>query len=330
MKSPSNGAVALHDLNPFRPAWWLPGPHLPTLWAALTNPGPNPDVRVERLQLSDGDFLDLCWVGGDSGPLVVLMHGLEGSVNSNYAVRISNKIAKAGWGAVFMHFRGCSGEPNRQDRSYHSGETEDFRNLVSILRKREPKRQIMALGYSLGGNVLLKYLGESGEQAPLAAAAAISPPFELAAGANRLNRGASKLYQRHLIDSLHGKVRQKFASRAAPISLDKLRHWRDFRSFDDHVTAPLHGFIDAEEYYAQSSCRQYLPAIKVQTLIIHSRDDPFLSSDAIPASEELSTSTHLVLTNRGGHVGFVAGRIPFKADYWLDEQLMAWLRASIK
>lgn len=308
----------------FEPAWWLPGPHLPTLWSGLARHYPRLASRRERLCLEDGDFVDLCWVGSEQGPIVVVLHGLEGSSRSRYAAAILDRIDRRGWGGVLMHFRGCSGELNRSDRSYHSGDTGDLKFLLAQLSERYPTRQIMAVGYSLGGNVLLKYLGESGRSPKLAVAAAISVPFELAKAANRLNRGWSKFYQWHLVRSLKTKVRAKFAARRAPIPLDGLDKWRDFWSYDNNVTAPLHGFRDAEEYYTRSSCRQYLGAITTPTLVIHSRDDPFLSVDAIPQPAELSPTTTLVLTERGGHVGFVAGRVPLRPRYWLDDQIMAW------
>jgi len=316
-------------LPEFRPAWWLPGPHLPTLWAALARRRPQPALRPERFELADGDFVDLSWVGGETGPLIVMLHGLEGSVRSKYAAALLSQIERHSWGGVLMQFRGCSGELNRLSRSYHSGDTDDFRSVLALLRRRYPDRPLMAVGYSLGGNVLLKYLGESGAANALEAAAAVSVPFDLGAAANRLNRGTSKFYQWHLVRSLRRKVEEKFARRSAPISIADLDRWTSFWSFDDNVTAPLHGFRDAREYYAKSSCRSFLRSIATPTLIIHARNDPFLSPDAIPEPCELSDSTTLLLTERGGHVGFVTGRNPLQADYWIDDCLMTWFRKHL-
>lgn len=314
----------------FRPAWWLPGPHLPTLWAALARRRPEVNLVPERFELADGDFLELRWCGSSSGPLLVLLHGLEGSYRSRYAAALASSAELAGWGAVVMQFRGCSGEPNRLDRSYHSGDTADLRAVLAHLRGRFPRRQIFAAGYSLGGNVLLKHLGETGGSSDIAAAAAVSVPYELAAGATRLNRGLSRLYQYHLIRSMKRKLREKFAHRSAPIDLRDLDRCKDFWSFDDKVTAPLHGFRNAGEYYRKSSCRQFLPAIRTPTLLLHAADDPFLSRSAVPDKEELSATTILELSRRGGHVGFVAGRSPLKPDYWIDARLMAWFAAHVK
>jgi predicted alpha/beta-fold hydrolase len=321
--------LGLDKPTEFKPAWWLPGPHLPTLWAALARRRSPAASRFERLRLDDGDFIDLCWVGASEGPLVVLLHGLEGSYRSKYAAALLDRIDGRGWGGVLMQFRGCSGEPNLRDRSYHSGDTGDLEFLLAVLEQRYPGRPIMAVGYSLGGNVLLKYLGQSAGNAKPIAAAAVSVPFDLAAGANRLNRGVSKIYQRCLVRSLQKKIRTKFADRAAPIALDELNKWADFWSFDNNVTAPLHGFADADEYYTRCSCRQYLGTITKPTLVIHSRDDPFLSVDAIPKNDELSNTTELLLTERGGHVGFVSGRNPLRPRYWIDDCLMAWFERNI-
>ena len=312
--------------RPFKPAWWLRGAHRQTLWAALVRRRAVPSLRPERLELDDGDFLDLAWAGSDSGPLVVLLHGLEGSVRSKYAASLLQQIAQSGWGGVLMHFRGCSGPANRLDRSYHSGDTDDLSYLLDVLTARFPSRQIMAVGFSLGGNVLLKYLGERGPKAKLSAGAAVSVPFELDAGATRLNQGFSRLYQRHLIASMKRKLRRKFSARCAPIALDKLNQWTTFWAFDNEVTAPLHGFRHVEHYYESSSCRKFLGTIATPTLVLHARDDPFLTQNAIPLGTELSASVRLELSEHGGHVGFVAGGSPLKARYWLDERLMAWFK----
>ena len=314
---------------PFEPAWWLPGPHLPTLWAALARRRPSVTLVRERLELADGDFLDLRWCGSESGPLVLLLHGLEGSSRSKYATALAGLIDRVGWGGVVMQFRGCSGEPNRLDRSYHSGDTGDLKAVLAHLRQRFPRRQIFAAGYSLGGNVLLKQLGEIGSDSDIAAAAAVSVPFDLAAGAERLNEGLSRLYQYHLIRSLKRKVREKFAHRSAPIDLSDLDRCNDFWSFDDRITAPLHGFRNAEDYYRQSSCRQFLGSIQTPTLVLHAADDPFLTRSAIPGKDELSATTTLQLTHCGGHVGFVAGRNPLKPEYWIDARLMAWFATHV-
>jgi uncharacterized protein len=220
-----------------------------------------------------------------------------------------------------MHFRGCSGRHNRLSRSYHSGETSDIQSFITVLKSRYPDREIAAIGISLGGNVLLKYLGEQGDACPLTAAMAISVPFDLADGARELNKGLSKIYQRHLINSLSKKMRGKFKDKSAPIDIDKLNEWNNFYSFDHNVTAPIHGFASADDYYTQSSSKQFLKDITTPTLILHSKDDPFMSQKAIPNEDELSPNVTLELTEHGGHVGFIYG-IPFKEKYWYEKRLV--------
>jgi hypothetical protein len=229
---------------------------------------------------------------------------------------------------VLLHFRGCSGEPNRLPRSYHSGETGDLRAVIAMLRRREPAVPLAAVGYSLGGNALLKWLGESGSR-DLACAVAVSVPFDLARAADRLERGLSRLYQWWFLRSLRASVLGKVRLGRLPATLSAVGELRTLRAFDDAVTAPLHGFTDAADYYGRSSSRQYLGGIAVPTLVLHARDDPFLSADAIPEPSELSACTRLELSAHGGHVGFVAGLLPWHARYWLEERIPAFLRAHL-
>ncbi|MGH8120005.1 MAG: YheT family hydrolase, partial [Gammaproteobacteria bacterium] len=183
----------------FKAAWWLPGGHAQTLWPALMRRRMSLQLDRERLLLSDGDFLDLAWAGNNDGAIVILLHGLEGSLHSHYAMGMLNALCRQGFRPVFMHFRGCSGTPNLKARGYHSGETGDLRQVIGILRTRYPGQKLAAVGFSLGGNVLLKYLGEEKSACMFSAAVCISVPFELSRSANRLNQGFSKLYQWHLL-----------------------------------------------------------------------------------------------------------------------------------
>jgi hypothetical protein len=313
----------------FRPAWWLPNAHLQTLWPTLFRPGLKAALRRERLELPDGDFLDLDWTAGDTGPVVVVLHGLEGSSRSPYAQGMLSALQERGWRAVLMHFRGCSGEPNRLVRWYHSGETSDLAFVIEWLRQREPEAPLAAVGYSLGGNVLLKWLGERGEQAPLAAAVAVSVPFDLKKCAIRLEKSFSCLYQWKLLRSLQRNIRRKFSLLPCPVALADLHRVKTFREFDDLVTAPLHGFASADDYYARSSSRQYLEGIRIPTLILHALDDPFMTPDAVPGSSELSPSVTLELSERGGHVGFVEGNWPWTPNHWLERRIPRYLSAYL-
>ena len=307
----------------FQPAWWLPGPHLQTLWPTFCRLRPRLDLTREQVELPDGDFLDLAWGPLRDGPLVLVLHGLEGSIRSHYAGGMLHTLAQAGFQAVLMHFRGCNGRPNRLPRSYHSGETGDLQQVIERLAPRGPVAAV--IGFSLGGNVLLKWLGERGGRAGIEAAVAISVPFRLDDAARRLERGFSRLYRGHLLRKLRASYRRKFSGMPSPLAPLEVGSLRSFRAFDDRVTAALHGFAGVDDYYGRCSSRQYLKDIRVPTLILHARDDPFMYPATVPAAGELSAPTTLELARHGGHVGFVAGRLPWRARYWLEGRCVAFL-----
>lgn len=309
------------DTASFRPAWWCNHPHLQTLWPTFISRTPRLALQRERLELPDGDFVDLDWTPGSSGPIVIVLHGLQGSSQSPYVRRLLHAVHQRGWRGVVLHFRGCSGEPNRLPRAYHSGETGDLAFLVRTLRAHEPRVKIAIVGYSLGGNVLLKWLGEAGPQAAVQAAIGVCVPLSLDVAARRLNRGFSRAYQWALLQSSFRAIRERFRHRPAPFDLDALRNIRTCWDFDDKVTAPMFGFHDAAHYYEVASARRYLKGIAVKTLIIQSSDDPFMTEAVIPSPHELSPSTELEVYAGAGHVGFVTGRWPWTARYWLDEYI---------
>ena len=313
---------------PFAPAWWCRNPHLQTVLPNRLRPRPRLALRRERIELADGDFVDIDWTPNATGPIVLLLHGLQGSSRSRYALALARAFARAGWRGAILHFRGCSGEPNRLARSYHSGETGDTAYVVETIRRREPHTPLAAVGVSLGGNVLLKWLGERGASAPLAAAVAVSVPFLLARAADRLETGFARLYQWELLYSLRRALALKRRRVHLPLLVDPAR-LKCMRDFDDHVTAPLHGFRDAAHYYAEASSRPYLRHIRVPTLLIQARDDPFMTPDVIPAPEELPACVTLELQAHGGHVGFVAGNWPWRPRYWLEERVPEFLHAYL-
>lgn len=316
-------------INKFKPAWWLPGPHLQTLVPALFRRRPKLNFRPERMELADGDFLDLCWVGSGNGPIVLVLHGLNGSINSRYINGILRAISKRGWRGVLMHFRNCSGEPNRLPRSYHSGETQDLSAVLSELHRRQPNSPIFVIGYSLGGNVLLKALGEDTTHMPIKAAVAISIPFELAKTADHMSKGFARIYQWRLVRELKKAHRAKFKKIKEPIEFGNIGKLRTFWEFDNRITAPLHGFKSADDYYEQSSSRQYLAKIKVPTLIVHARNDPFTNPNSLPEPREVSKHVHLEITEGGGHVGFVAGKFPWRPVYWLENKVLNYLENEL-
>ncbi|EKD70207.1 MAG: hypothetical protein ACD_46C00601G0004 [uncultured bacterium] len=314
--------------NEFKPAWWLRNSHLQTLWpAVLRKPIKNLPIERERFELYDGDFVDLDWVGKDkTGPLVLILHGFEGSIESHYAKGMIQALDHNGWRSAFVHFRGCSGEPNRLPRSYHSGETNDIANVAAILHEREPDTKMAAIGYSLGGNILLKWLGETRKQNPLCAAIAISVPFELHKAACRIQKGFSRFYQWYFLKCLRERLLHKFQHVPSPINPEIITEVQTIMDFDEHYTAPLHGFSGVDDYYSRSSSRQYLRYIEVPTLLLHAKDDPFMTEDVIPNIDELSPTIKLEVSETGGHVGFVGGRYPWRPEYWLEKRVPDFIR----
>lgn len=322
----------------FKPAWWLNNAHLQTLWPALLRRVDSPPRRRERLETDDQDFIDLDWCGEDSGPIVILLHGLTGSSQSNYIKGMQHALLKLGLRSVAMNFRGCGGQSNLSARCYHSGDTADVDYLYRRLKQREPATSIAAIGYSLGGNVLLKWLGEQGSRIALFAAAAVSVPFVLNLCADRMDLGFSQIYRNQLLRELKYYLRRKqryllqigqMAEAEKIKQLGDLSRVRSFWEYDDRVVAPLYSFQNAHDYYQQSSSRQYLHKITVPTLMIQSIDDPFMSCEVIPHESELSASTQLEVTPGGGHVGFVAGKAPAKPVYWLEQRIPAFLQARL-
>lgn len=314
--------------NQFKPAWWLPNSHLQTIWPVICRRNiKNLQLERERLELPDGDFIDLDWLNKEKpGPLAMVLHGFEGSIESHYAKGIMSELDRQGIRAVFMHFRGCSGEPNRLPRGYHSGETTDVNWVVEAIKKREPKTKLGAVGYSLGGNVLLKWLGETKGSNPLDAAIAISVPFEIDKAAKRIQQGFSRIYQWYFLKCLRERLLHKSEKVSSPIQMSFLSEVQTLKDFDDRYTAPLHGFSNAEEYYTIASSRQYLSCIQIPTLVLHAKDDPFMTEDVIPTHQELSPHVTLEITEAGGHVGFVMGKYPWAPEYWLESRIPAFLK----
>ncbi len=295
------GIVSNHILNtgPF-----FSNPHTQTIWANVVRQQPRIKSIRERIELTDGDFLDIeLSTPGERG-VILLLHGLEGGSESNYIKEIFAHLSSMGFQLILLQFRGCSGTPNRLLRTYHSGHTSDLNHVAELMKCRFGKLTA-AVGYSLGGNVLLKWLGENDRRALLERAVAISVPFDLAKSATRLDQGVSRIYQKWLIKSLQNKYLLKAENHKLPCDKNKIHQLNSFWSFDEQLTAPIHGFSSAADYYRKSSCRSYLNKISLPTLIVQSKDDPFLPVSAIPAAPELSNHVRLMLTNKGGHVGFL-------------------------
>ena len=312
--------------SPFRPARWLPGPHMQTLYPSLLRKRRAPALTRERLELADGDFVDIDWTASDGDMTVLILHGLEGSLESHYSGGLLCALEHSGYKAGLMYFRGCSGEPNRLPRSYHSGDTGDLDTVIRHIRKLRPGKPLAAIGVSLGGNVLLKWLGEQAVNADITTAIAISVPLDLHEAAVKLGNGASRIYQHHLLKRLRDSVTIKATRHEPPFPLDRLDELDSFHKFDNEVTAPLHGFRDVHDYTAESSSKQVLKRNEIPTLLLQAVDDPFLPPEALPKSDELGPAVTLELARHGGHVGFVTGGNPFKPRYWLEERALHHLQ----
>lgn len=313
--------------TPFQPAWWLKHAHLQTIFAKYLSPKHRLNTEAETIPLPDGDEVQLNWLhsktGCNSTPIVILLHGLAGDINSHYIQAMLAQCNTLGWTAVLLHFRGCNGKPNKLPRAYHSGDTADAALVITEVKRRYPNRPLVAVGYSLGGNVLLKYCGEQAKQNPLSAAVAVCPPLSLSACAKRINTGSSKLYQRYLLGRLkHSTLRklEQFADFPLPLTAQQVQRFSSIEQFDEYYTAPIHGFLNAQDYYQKASGKAFLRHICVPTLIIHAKDDPFLSDDVIPEAGELSPHIHYELTSGGGHVGFVYGSL-LKPRFWLNQRI---------
>jgi len=292
-------------------------------------------MRRERWTTPDADFLDLDWgpEPHEGAPVALVLHGLEGSSRRSYVRSVARLLVASGIRPVAMNFRGCSGEPNRALRFYHSGETGDASWVLERLRALLPNRRIGALGFSLGGNVLLKLLGEraDGGRGLVDAAVAMSVPYDLAAGCALLERSvAGRLYAGYFLRSLRRKVRSKAERLADVVDVSAALRARTIRAFDDVVTAPLSGFRGAADYYARCSSVHFLPGIRVPTLLLHAEDDPFLPAASIPSEKAArNPAITLALQPRGGHVGFLEGS-PRRPAFWADSEAARYLALHLE
>ena len=322
-----------HALPPFRPARGLGNPHIQTIAGKFLRPEPTVPVRRERIETPDGDFIDLDFArdAPSSAAPVVVLHGLEGATTRKYMRTTFRHLLDAGLAPIGLNFRGCSGEANRTVRAYHSGETEDLGLVLDLVAERFG-RPAGVVGYSLGGNVTLKLVGERGEAARdrVGAAVAISVPFDLAAGADRISSGLmGRVYTTYFMRSLQRKIRLKADLLRDACDVDAVLRARTLRQFDDAATAPIHGFDDAADYYARSSSAGFIAGIRTPTLIVHSADDPFLPTERIPVEAiEGNPWVTGVITERGGHVGFIEGSL-LRPRFWVEEALAGWLARTL-
>ena len=318
-------------MNPFRPAWWLPSPHAHTLWGKLFRREPRQPTIAERWTTPDGDFIDVHRLKNPSAETrLVILHGLEGTVRSSYAQGLLGEARARGWAADMLIFRSCSEDMNLTRRFYHSGETTDLALLVNRLIEERPDQSLFLVGVSLGGNVLLKYLGEQGADLPrqIKAAVAVSVPFDLERASRHIDRGFARIYQRHFVRSLKRKALIKLEKFPDLINRDQLTKLHTMYELDDAMTAPIHGFRDARHYYSSSSSIGFLKRISIPTLLLSAVDDPFLPPavlEDVRAIARRNNHLHLEFTKHGGHVGFVEGRNPFRPRYYAERRAVEFL-----
>jgi predicted alpha/beta-fold hydrolase len=326
-RPPQGAAMA----STYRAPAWLPGGHAQTIYASLCVSVPHVRARRERWDTPDGDFIDVDRLdGAANAPLLVFFHGLEGGSRSHYARAMFAAVERRGWRMALAHFRGCGGELNRLPRAYHSGDSAEIDWILRRLRAEAGSAPLLAVGISLGGNALLKWLGEQGDSARniVRAAAAISAPVDLTAAGDALENGFNVLYTRNFLVTLKRKGAAKLARFPGLFDGRRVACSRTLREFDDVVTAPLHGFRDAADYWLRSSAKPWLRHICVPTLVLNALNDPFMPGVHLPGPDEVSPHVALEYPAAGGHVGFVNGRFPGRFD-WLPQRILSFLSPEV-
>jgi len=317
----------------FKPAWWLRNAHLQTILAKFLRRNETVNTMKETLELPDNDFIELAWTERpttqETRPIILILHGLEGSKDSHYAKGMLLAIKRKGWIGVLMHFRGCGELPNRQGSSYHSGDTRDIEFLSQLLPHRFPQTNFAAIGFSLGGNVLTRYLAKTPDH-PFKSAVSICAPLHLASCSKRIGRGFSKVYQNYLVNMLKASTLQKINLNLLPqLCSQKLKQIKTIWEFDDYVTAPINGFATAENYYQQDSGLNVIKKISQPCLFLHASDDPFLSHQETTNISNLPKNIRFEVSDHGGHVGFIAGNNPFKPQFWLESRSLDFVASFL-
>lgn len=316
----------------FKPAWWLPGGHLQTLYATFLKRAPRLALEAQLFELPDGDCTKGFWMSpgpAEPSPLVILLPGLEGGVRSRYIRGLAGHLAEAGYRILILPFRGTQDNPNRHRETYHAGWIRDLDWVIGDLERTTNTVPFGIIGFSLGGNVLLRWLASAPAASRIRQAIGVSIPFDLSCVAHQMQRGAARVYQATLVRQLRKTAHHKLTSHGHPtLDVRHLRKLRTFLDFDGRYVAPLYGFRDAEDYYAETSSRAILKRIKTPTLLIQSRDDPLIPGSCLPDATEWSATTVLEWSPSGGHVGFIGGRWPFWGRAWLHERITEALAAG--
>jgi predicted alpha/beta-fold hydrolase len=321
--------VPLITQSAYQPPFPFFSGHLQTTFPTLFRPRPKTFPIPERLELADGDFLDLDWHrcrNGVSKNLAVISHGLEGNARKKYPLGMARYLTENDWDVICFNFRGCSGEPNRLPRFYHSGVTDDLHTVINHGLVTGHYSQAALIGFSMGGNQTLKYLGENPAlvPAPIKAAVVFSVPCNLADSVEELSKPQNSMYMQYFMQGLREKIRIKAKAFPGLINTDGLQQMKTFIPFDDKYTAPLHGFRDAADYYRQCSSKQFLSSIRIPTLLVQAKDDPFLPKSCYPIEESVSASLFLEIPENGGHVGFM-GKWGDR-HYWSERRVLAFLQ----
>ena len=321
--------------RPYTAPLWLPGGNAQTIYPYLLRPVQSVTYRRERWELDDGDFIDADWLDNPHDrPLVVLFHGLEGSSHSHYALSLMNALRQIGWRGVVIHFRGCSGMPNRLPRAYHAGDSAEIDHLLHQVARRNASTTITvpapvyAVGVSLGGNALLKWLGEQGQQAGnlIRGAATLSVPLDLPVAGRTLDTGFNRIYARNFLITLKQKIHDKLTDFPGLFDAHAVTACNTIYQFDNLVTAPLHGFRDTDHYWHHSSSKPWLRHIRIPTLVINARNDPFMPASALPQATDVSSSVILDFPEAGGHAGFISPPFPGRLT-WLPDRILDFFRS---
>ena len=316
----------LFNYTPYKEAWWLTNPHSQTILASLLGRKDHLAFKHNRVNLQDGDFIDLYHYGNEkSNQLVLLLHGLEGTRQSHYVQSIFPVLAKQNYHCVFMHLRNSGPVRNKLAKTYHAADIEPLEQCLNALVKKYPLKKCYVLGYSLGGAILLNHLIHAPFSAPIDGAIAVSVPFNLKQTVNTLEKGIRRIYLKNFMTSLNAKIKQKKNQFEQVTQKPLKNYYSSLYDYDNEITAPLHGFKDANDYYTQASCKEKLKHITIPTLIIQAKDDPSMHPSVIPHQEELSSSISLITTERGGHVGFISQSSLFIPQFWLNTIIPEYL-----
>lgn len=323
-------------MHNYKPPFALKNKHLQTLYSSFFRKKEILNFEIQRFILSDKDFLEAYWINkpkqNDKKPIVIIFHGLQGSFNSPYINGIMNALKKASFSCVLMHFRSCSGKMNEKLGSYHSGQTDDAREFIRSVKELHPNNDLFAIGYSLGGNVLLKLLGEDGAKSLLKAAVSVCAPLDLDITADAISKGFSHFYEYNILRTLKKDLLFKYekhdVEKITFLKKKDVHKVKTIREFDEKYTSKIFGFGNSQNYYKLSSSKQYLRKIRIKTLLIHSLDDPFMHKDVLPSKNELAPCIKLEVYAHGGHIGFITGSI-IKPIYFLDLKITDYFKSCL-